>query len=191
MSYFLNNIDKKNDFLYLTKNEYFVDKTELVGKLNKIMDTHGTRFVCITRPRRFGKSINAAMLASYYAKNLDTKDVFDKLTVSKCDSYEEHLNKHNVIFISFNSQSNEFKTYDEYKNYFKSNLISDLIEHCPEINPGDLLSDMLNNVYKKTSQGFIFIIDEWDYIFSDKTYTDSDKINFLAFLTDFLKKVKY
>ena len=68
MSFFLNNIDKNNDFLYLTKNKYFVDKTDLIGKLNKIMDTHGSRFVCITRPRRFGKSINAMMLTSYYTK---------------------------------------------------------------------------------------------------------------------------
>ena len=47
MSYFLN----------------FVNKTRLLEKFNKIMDEHENRFVCITRPRSFGKSINAAMLA--------------------------------------------------------------------------------------------------------------------------------
>ena len=89
VGFFLNNVKKNNDFLLATKIKYFVDKTELICKLNErvgVLD----RFVCITRPRRFGKSINASMLASYYAKNLDTKDVFDKLNISKCESYEEH-----------------------------------------------------------------------------------------------------
>ena len=127
MSYFLNNIDKENDFLYITKNKYFVDKTKLLEKFNKIMDKHENKFVCITRPRRFGKSINASMLASYYAKNLDTKDVFNNLKIAKCDSYEKYLNKHNVIYISFNTESNNFKTYDEYKNHL-NNLKT---EHTP------------------------------------------------------------
>ena len=85
MSYFLNNVDIKNDFILATKTEYFVDKTELICKLNKRVNVLN-RFVCITRPRRFGKSVNAAMLASYYAKNLDTKDVFDKLNVSRSEA---------------------------------------------------------------------------------------------------------
>ena len=99
MAEFLNNIENTNEFNLLTKNKYFVDKTGLIGKFNVIMDEYQNRYVCITRPRRFGKSINAFMLASYYAKNLNTKNIFDKLDISKCDSYEEHLNKHNVIYI--------------------------------------------------------------------------------------------
>ena len=90
MSYFLNNVDRNNQFIKMTKDEYFVDKSELIAKLNTLVGT-AKQFVCITRPRRFGKSINAAMLASYYSKNLDTKDIFDKLAVSKCDSYKKHL----------------------------------------------------------------------------------------------------
>ena len=81
MSYFLNSIDMKNEFILATKTNYFVDKTELIYKLNERVGLLN-RFVCITRPRRFGKSVNAAMLASYYARSLDTKDVFDKLNVS-------------------------------------------------------------------------------------------------------------
>jgi len=189
MSYFLNNIDKNNQFIKTTKDEYFVDKSELIAKLNTLVGT-AKQFVCITRPRRFGKSINAFMLASYYAKNIDTKNIFDKLNVSKCNSYEEHLNKHNVIFISFNTESNNFSTYKEYKEYFVSRLISDIREYCTDVNPNDLLSDMLDSVYKKTGQGFIFIIDEWDYIF-DMNFSDDEKKNFLMFLTDILKDKSY
>ena len=96
MSYFLNNVDKENNFIEITRDKYFVDTSELINKFNTLIRTSG-KYLCITRPRRFGKSINAAMLASYYAKNLDTKDTFDKLNVSKCDSYEKHLNNQNLV----------------------------------------------------------------------------------------------
>ena len=143
MSFFLNNITKENDFILATKIKYFVDKTELICKLNENVGVLN-RYVCITRPRRFGKSINAFMLASYYAKNLDTKDIFDKLNVSKCDSYEEHLNKHNVIFMSLNVRNLKLNTYEDYRNYFIDGLISDLKEICPDldINTNEPLSSI-------------------------------------------------
>jgi len=191
MSYFLNNIDKNNQFIKTTRDEYFVDKSELIEKLNKLVGT-AKQFVCITRPRRFGKSINAAMLASYYAKNLDTKNVFDKLTISKCESYEKHLNKHNVIYISFNTGSNGFSSYAEYKNYFVNGLINDMKNICPEINEKDPISDIFKTAYHKLDQGFIVIIDEWDYIFNKNSFcSDKDKENFLALLENLLKDQPY
>ena len=190
MLYFLNNIDANNQFIKTTKKKYFVDKTELIEKLNVLVGG-ADQFVCITRPRRFGKSINAMMLASYYTNTLDMKDVFDKLNISECPSYEEHLNKHNVIYISFNTKAYKFETYSQYLEYFESKLLSDLIEFCPDVNPNDLLSDMLKSVYQKTGQGFIFIIDEWDYIFNRKMYSAEDRMNLLDFLQDLLKDQPY
>ena len=87
-----------NQFTKQIKDDYYVDKTELIEKLNKLIGT-ARQFVCITRPRRFGKTVNAMMLANYYAKNLDTRSLFDGFKISKSASYLEHLNKHNVIFI--------------------------------------------------------------------------------------------
>ena len=53
--YFLNNVDKNNEFIFITKNKYFVDKTRLIEKLNTVMDEHKHRFICVTRPRRYRK----------------------------------------------------------------------------------------------------------------------------------------
>lgn len=89
---------KYNNFEELTRDKYFIDKTALIGHLNDLIDTTD-RFVCITRPRRFGKSINALMLATYYSNSIDAKDIFKGLNISKCETYGEHLNKHNVIYI--------------------------------------------------------------------------------------------
>ena len=106
---FLNNVKRENEFTNIAKNKYFVDKTNMIEKLNTIMDEHDVRYVCITRPRRFGKSINALMVASYYTKNLDMSDVFDKLNIAKSPSYKEHLNKHNFIYMSFNTGNFKFE----------------------------------------------------------------------------------
>lgn len=61
------------------------------------------RYICITRPRRFGKSSIADMLGAYYSKAVDSKEIFDKLNISKTKDYADHLNKYNLIYISFNT----------------------------------------------------------------------------------------
>ena len=188
--YFLNSIDENNDFTLITKDNYFVDKTELISKLNKLVNT-SRRYLCITRPRRFGKSINALMLASYYSKNLDTKNIFDKLNIAKDPSYEKHLNKHNVIYMSFNDKNENFTTYADYKAYFRNGLINDLRIISPDIDESMPIGKIFNEVYSKTNEGFIFIIDEWDYIFNKGICNDEEKENFLAFLENLLKDKSY
>ena len=191
MSKFLNNVKKDNDFLYMAKNKYYVDKTKMISIFNNIMDEYEHRYVCVTRPRRFGKSLNALMLASYYAKNLDMHETFETLNIHDCDSYEKHLNKHNVIYISFNTKNVQFKTYEEYRDYFIEGLIEDMQGLCPEINPKDPLGTIFDEVYTKLDTKFIFIIDEWDYIFNNDMYTKSDRKNFLEFLEGLLKDKAY
>ena len=75
MGIFLNSIKKVNEFTLMAKDNYFVDKTGLIGKINRVVGFK-ERYRCITRPRRFGKSVNAMMLASYYSNVLDTKAIF-------------------------------------------------------------------------------------------------------------------
>ena len=190
MTFFLNNIDEVNEFTLMAKDKYFVDKSKLIEKLNEVLGFK-ERYICITRPRRFGKSINAMMLATYYSKNLDAKNIFEKLKISQDSSYLEHLNKHNVIYISFNDQANEFETYDEYITYFEERLKKDLKEFYPELEEDKFLVDMFKEIYRKTKEGFIFIIDEWDYIFNRRLYTKDERRNFLVFLENLLKGRSY
>ena len=82
MAYFLNNLPPVNQYTKTTKEKYFVDKSEFIEKMNELVGT-ASQYICITRPRRFGKTLNAMMLASYYSKNADFKDLFDKLNISK------------------------------------------------------------------------------------------------------------
>lgn len=140
MTYFLNRNFKNNEFELVSKDRFFVDKTNMIEDINSLIGVKD-RFICITRPRRFGKTINAMMLACYYSKNADFKKLFDKLEISKSDSYLNHLNKHNVIFITWCNPTKEYKTFDEYMNGFIPQLILDLKEEFPnaKINDNDAI----------------------------------------------------
>ena len=97
MGYFLNDDFMENDFEFISNDKYFVDKSMMIEKINSCIKT-GRRHICITKPRRFGKTTNLLMLASYYSKGADFKDLFDKLEISKSKTYLKHLNNHNVIY---------------------------------------------------------------------------------------------
>ena len=192
MSYFLNSIESINQFTKTTKEKYFVDKSGLIEKMNDLVGT-ASQHVCITRLRRFGKTLNAMMLASNSSKSADCKCIFDKLVISKEASYLEHLNKHNVFFIKFNVLPKEKSDYSEFIDKYRSLLIKDLLEICPnvEIFPEMALSDIFDQVYNKTGEGFIFVIDEWDYMFNNNLFSLDDRISFLRFLEDLLKDKSY
>ena len=187
---FLNNVKEKNEFTLMAKDEYFVDKTWLISEINKRVGIK-ERFICITRPRRFGKTINAQMIASYYTKNLDMKYTFDKLNISKCPSYKEHLNKHNVIYMSFNTKNVKFKSYEEYRDFFIDGLVEDMKGICPNIDEKKPISEILEAAFRKTGEGFIFVIDEWDYMFNKEMYSKDDRRDFLDFLENLLKDKAY
>ena len=73
----------------------FVDKSLLLKTLNGLLNTE-SQYVCLTRPRRFGKSVNAKMINAYYSKGCDSKELFSKLNIANDPSFEKELNKHNV-----------------------------------------------------------------------------------------------
>ena len=192
MAYFLNSITPINQFTKTTKEKYFVDKSALIGKMNELVGT-ASQYVCITRPRRFGKTINAMMLASYYSKNANFKNLFDKLEISKSSSYLKHLNKHNVVYMTLNQVPNPNCTYKEFINGYADDLINDLQEIFPnvQIKNTNPIYKIFTQVYNQTGQGFIFIIDEWDYIFNNNLFSEGERKEFLEFLRNLLKDKAY
>ena len=192
MPYFLNTPIISNSFTEVANYKYFVDKSDFIEKVNGNIKTP-SKYLCITRPRRFGKTINAMMLACYYSKNADFKKLFDKLEISKSDSYLEHLNKHNVIFITWCNPTKEYKTFDEYMDGFISQLILDLKDEFPnaKINDNDALGKIFEDIYTQTGESFIFILDEWDYIFNNNLFEPENREEFLEFLKKLLKDKPY
>ncbi|MBS1325155.1 MAG: AAA family ATPase, partial [Blautia sp.] len=76
--------------------EIYVDKSMLIAYTNKLLNTEHEE-ICVSRPRRFGKSMAANMLAAYYSRGCDSKELFAKLKISKHHDFDKHLNQYNVI----------------------------------------------------------------------------------------------
>ena len=192
MGNILNGLFNDNEFERMTRERYFVDKSEMISKINNIVGKKD-RYICITRPRRFGKTVNAMMLACYYSKNANFKNLFDKLEISNDPSYLEHLNKYNVIYLTFSEMPKINCTYEEFIDRYVSLLINDLksVYENLEIDPLWSLSDLFTQVYSETREGFIFILDEWDYIFNNKLFSEAERESFLQFLKDLLKDKPY
>ena len=186
---------------------YYVDKTDILAELVPIVELKGNeieksgpnqgkgqKYVAITRPRRFGKTVMANMIVSYFGKGVDSSGLFRNLKVSKHDWYEEHLNKHNVIHITFNKMPQGCKSYDQYIARFEKGLLTDLRKAYPdaEIEKNDAIWDALTKVHEYCDgEKFIFVLDEWDCIFHKSFVTDEDKAAYIDFLSNLLKDNAY
>ena len=81
------------------RSKIYVDKSELIAKINEVLYTE-QKYICVSRPRRFGKSMAANMLAAYYDRSENTEELFQNLMISKESSYRENLNQYDVIKIN-------------------------------------------------------------------------------------------
>lgn len=84
-----------------SKKTYFADKISILEELFPLVE-EGNHYICITRPRRFGKTVTANLIASFFSKGCDASDVFDRLKVSGNQEYRRKMNQYNVIHISLN-----------------------------------------------------------------------------------------
>lgn len=189
---------KRASLLYRkeTKVAYFVDKSKMFDELIGFWEgKEGNPYICITRPRRFGKTVMANMIASYLGKGSDSRDIFDSLTISARGWYEKHLNKHNVIYISFNELPDQCDSYEQYISRIKKTLLNDLAKEFPdaEIDCTMAVWDALNHIleFQEEDVRFVFVLDEWDFIFHKDFVTEGDKRKYISFLSNLLKDQPY
>ncbi len=171
----------------LVNSEYFVDKSAIIEHISKRIRT-STKYVCVTKPRRFGKTSVLNMLGAYYCKAYDARELFEGLEISKNPSFAVHLNQYNVISLCLNQLPDKNDSYEDYINYIKNCIKQDIEAAYPALNGKDFgsVADMLT----ATGDEFIFIIDEWDYIFSHEIYPEHQG-DFLEFLRNLLKDKAY
>lgn len=203
MGVYLNGKSAYGLFKKETAAVYYVDKTAIFRELIPILENKtdsitregkSIRHVCITRPRRFGKTVAANMIASYFGCGADSREVFDELSMAKEAWYKNHINKHNVIHIMFNEIPKECHSYTDYINRIQNILMDDLISAYPNIRirESEALWDILRKIYEYTDgEKFIFILDEWDYIYHQNFVTDGDRQEFTVFLSNLLKDKAY
>ena len=179
-------------FKWAINSEIYVDKTEMIQYTNAAINTM-QRFVCISRPRRFGKSMAANMLAAYYGKGCDSEKLFDKYKISTYETYQKNLNQYNVIALNMQNFLSVVNSVEELIEYIQSELLEELKEAFPDKfwEREKFLSMALDKLYSKTGESFIFIIDEWDCILREKQYTPEDHRKYLDFIRNLLKDRVY
>ena len=169
----------------------YVDKTELISFTNECLNTE-QKFICVSRPRRFGKSMTLKMLAAYYGNGCDSGTLFDSFKIAGEHSFEEHLNKYNVIYINMVDFFDRKKT-DEMLDYLKAEIMEELYENYEAyLRSRDMeLSAALQKIYAQTGKQFIFLIDEWDCVMRIKGILLEQQIRYLDFLRKLLKDKTY
>lgn len=192
MGYYLNSHKVYSLYESEAKKPYFIDKTNMLSELITLVE-QGNHHVCITRPRRFGKSVMASMVGAFFSRGFDSSSIFDSLNIADDQKYREHLNRHDVIYIDFSETANISRNYQEFIDSITGILREDLHEAYPDVKFWEKAAAVqdLRKIHEKTKSSFIFIFDEWDCIFHKKYTTDDDRERFISFLASLTKGTGY
>ncbi len=145
-------------FREVVNSEIYVDKTMLIDFTNRVLETT-QKEICVSRPRRFGKSIAENMLVAYYSKGCDSKELFSKLKISKIPDFEKYLNKYNVIYIDI-QKFVKYSVMGEMIVRLTKELLFDIKIEFPDVNLFDETDfpRVMKDIFVQKKQKFIFIM---------------------------------
>ena len=174
------------------RSKIYVDKSELIAKINEVLYTE-QKYICVSRPRRFGKSMAANMLAAYYDRSENTEELFQNLMISKDSSYRENLNQYDVIKINMQEFLSLSGTIEEMLQMLRDYLLSDFKEAYYEVHFRDEknIIQVMKDVFSYTKCPFVILIDEWDCLFREYKQDKEAQKKYLDFLRVWLKDKDY
>lgn len=178
-------------FRMAVRSEIYVDKTGLIAYTNQCLNTE-QRYLCVSRPRRFGKSMTLRMLAAYYSCGCDSREMFSPFKIAQDPSFAEHLNQYDVIYL--NMQQFLIRSEDQgVTEYLEQTVVEDIREEYGELFPAQetVLAAVLERIYTRTKKKFIFLIDEWDCVMRERQESERLQKQYLDFLRDLLKDQPY
>lgn len=171
--------------------QIYVDKTGMLEYLNQVMNSE-QRYVCVSRPRRFGKSIAARMIAAYYSKGCDSAELFANYKIAKEEDFRRHLNQYNVIQLDIAELKVTMPKSEDFVLYIQKCVIDELRDIYPEIveHNASSLPLTLADINEKKGERFVIIIDEWDTIFREEKYNKKSQDEYIDFLRGLFKGEK-
>lgn len=185
-------INPDNDgFVETIRSKIYVDKTGLIAYTNELIGTE-QKYICISRPRRFGKSITLKMLAAYYSCGCDSAKLFQGYEIEKDVTFLKHLNKYDVIFL--NMQQFLIRAKDQnVTEYLERVVIEEMRETYGNLFSKQtiILAEVLEKIFAKTKKKFIFLIDEWDCVMRERQESEEMQKQYLDFLRNLLKDQPY
>lgn len=182
-------LNPSNDkFKEALNSEIYVDKSELIQYTNKLIHTT-QKYLCISRPRRFGKSITADMLAAYYSKGCDSKGIFSNLYIAKKNDFTQYMNKYDTIFLNMQEFLSQSENIEEMISFIERSVLWELLEEYPSYCYFDKenLTRTMKDIYQNSHCPFVIIIDEWDCIFREYKEEKKAQERYLDFLRNLLK----
>lgn len=190
MGIYLNPTNEK--FREALNSEIYIDKTELIRYTNSVLHTM-QKCICVSRPRRFGKSMAANMLAAYYSRGCDSKELFRNLRIAESEDFEKHRNRYDVIALNMQEFLSRTHNVPEMLVKLRQLVVRDLKRQYPEVDYFDTedLIQCMQDIYEDVGCPFLVIIDEWDCVLREyKQDLEAQKL-YLDFLRDLLKDKGY
>ena len=177
-----------SSFRSARRSQIYVDKSGLLKYTNSVIDTE-QRYICSSRPRRFGKTMAAGMLTAYYGKGCDSKVLFADLKIAGDPSFEEHLNQYDVIHLDIAYLLVQLKDPLEMVPYIQKCVIDELKEIYPDVLSEEdrMLPFALSKIHHAVGAGFVIIIDEWDAILREKKYDENAQQDYVDLLRGLFK----
>lgn len=169
----------------------YVDKTGMLEYLNQVINSE-QRYVCVSRPRRFGKSIAARMIAAYYCRGCDSAELFADYNIAKEKDFRQHLNQYNVIQVDIAELKVTMPKGEDFVSYLQKCIIGELRDIYPGIvkEKESSLPLTLANINEKSGERFVIIIDEWDAIFREEKYNKKIQDEYIDLLRGLFKGEK-
>lgn len=178
-------------FAEAANSEIYVDKTMLISFTNRVIGT-SQKHICVSRPRRFGKSIAENMLVAYYSKGCDSAELFSRFKISKAPDYKKHLNQHNVVHINVQNFLEQDQTIREMLSYMQKRVLREIKRTFSSVDTNETsLISALEDIFNACGEKFIFILDEWDCIFRVWQNKGAEQTVYLDFLRKLLKDKPY
>ena len=180
------NPDNSN-FKEYVEMDIYVDKSMLLSETNRSIGT-ADKYICMSRPRRFGKTVAGNMIAAYYSRGCDSEKLFSGLKIASDPDYRKHLNQYNVIYIDMNSEYQNCDKKSRMIAALKSDIKSEIVKEYPDIGilKNHSLAKSIQRVYEETGDTFIIIIDEYDVLVREQVQPKLFD-EFLSFLNGLFK----
>lgn len=186
-------LNPNNDkFRQAVNSEIYVDKTGLIKYTNRVINTM-QEYICVSRPRRFGKSVAANMLAAYYSRGCDSKELFQSFEIAVSEDFENHRNKYEVIFLNMQEFLSRTHSVEDMLELLRKKLLWELLQEYPDLpyfDKTDLIGTM-QDIYQSSRRPFVLIIDEWDCVFREYKQDKEAQKYYLDFLRDMIKDKSY
>ena len=161
-------------------NRGYVDKTGLIAVLNQSVNS-SENLICISRPRRFGKSYAAQMLCAYFDKSCDSHDLFANYNIAGDPSYETHINKYDVIYLDMTNLIGKTNPRDLI-SYIENAVSAEIYSTYPDLTFNGSFDELLVKTTEHTGNKFVMIIDEWDAPIRERPKIENEYLRFLRML---------